>query len=252
VARIRLDQLILERGLAASRERAQRLIQAGLVRVDGHTLDKPGSKVEGDAEIQMLQADHPFVSRGGLKLDGVIEAFGVAVAGRVAADLGASTGGFTDCLLRRGAGRVHAVDVGYGILDWRLRQDVRVRVLERTNVRHVTAEQLGERVDLVVADLSFISLALVLPAVLGILNPGGDAVVLVKPQFELGRGRVGKGGIVRDDADRQDAVDAVRRRAVELGFQALAQLPSPVSGQKGNREIFLHLRSPEGRGGLPS
>jgi 23S rRNA (cytidine1920-2'-O)/16S rRNA (cytidine1409-2'-O)-methyltransferase len=251
VAKLRLDQLLVDRGLAASRERAQRLIQAGVVLVGGQKLDKPGAKVDAEAELRLLEPDHPFASRGGLKLEGVLDGFSVRVQGCVAADLGASTGGFTDCLLQRGAVRVHAVDVGYGLLDWRLRQDPRVHVVERTNVRHLTVEQLGEPVDLVVADLAFISLRLVLPAVLGILRPGGEAVLLVKPQFELGRQHVGKGGIVRDERLRQDAVDAVERSAVQLGFQALGRLPSTVPGQKGNLEIFLHLRAPGERGEVP-
>jgi 23S rRNA (cytidine1920-2'-O)/16S rRNA (cytidine1409-2'-O)-methyltransferase len=243
--RARLDQLLVDRGLAASRDRARRLVEAGKVLVAGRTLDKPGARVPVDAELRLLEPDHPFVSRGGLKLEGVLDPLGVVPEGRICADLGASTGGFTDCLLRRGAARVHAVDVGYGILDWRLRSDPRVRVHERTNVRHLTLEQLGEAVELAVGDLSFISLAMILPAVRRILLPGGEAVVLVKPQFEVGRGRVGKGGIVRDDRLRLAAVEAVLGEARAGGFQALGQMPSPIAGQKGNREVFVHLRALE-------
>jgi 23S rRNA (cytidine1920-2'-O)/16S rRNA (cytidine1409-2'-O)-methyltransferase len=245
VAKLRLDQLLVQRGLAASRERAQRLIEAGAVLVAERRVDKPGSRVDLDAELRLLVADHPFVSRGGLKLEGVLDRLAVSVQGRVVADLGASTGGFTDCLLRRGAARVHAVDVGYGILDWRLRQDPRVHVLERTNARHLTAAALGERVDLVVADLSFISLKLVFPAVREILSAGGMAVLLVKPQFELSARLVGKGGVVRDETLRAQAVDSVLRAALESGFETLGQAASPVPGQKGNQEIFVHLRAPE-------
>ncbi len=241
---VRLDRLLVDRGLAPSRERAQRLILAGEILVADHPATKPGAVVAPDAPIRVRTAPSAFVSRGGEKLAGALDAFGLDVAGLVVLDAGASTGGFTDCLLRRGARRVIAVDVGYGQLAWALRQDPRVVVLERTNARHLTAEALPETPGLVTVDVSFISLALVLPAIQDVLSPGGTIVALVKPQFEAGRGLVGKGGVVRDPVVRAAAVAAVRDAAVGLGLAVRGESDSVLPGPKGNREVFLWLERP--------
>ena len=244
-----MDLLLVERGLAESREKARALIMAGEVWVEGQRVDKAGRAFPKDVEIEVRRQACPYVSRGGLKLQGALDAFALDVAGRVVADLGASTGGFTHCLLIRGARKVYAVDVGYGQLHWSLRRDHRVVVMERVNVRHLTPEALGEMVDLVVADLSFISLTLVLPAVKGVLRPGGEALLLVKPQFEVGREKVGKGGVVREAALRREALERVKKRAEELGFEVLGEMDSPVPGaKKGNVELFLYLRLPQEAG----
>ena len=247
---MRVDRLLVERGLVASRERAQRLIMAGAVLVDDRPVTKPGAVVPDDAPVRLREADSPYVSRGGEKLAGALEAFALEVGGRVALDVGASTGGFTDCLLQRGAERVYAVDVGYGQLAWRLRQDRRVVLRERTNARTLGAGVLPEVVDLAVVDVSFISLALVLPAVAACVRPEGTIVALVKPQFEVGRGRVEKGGVVRDPAARAAAVAAVRCAAEAIPLEVRGESESVLPGPKGNREVFLHLRVPaRGSGG---
>lgn len=240
--RRRLDQLLVERGLAESRARAQALIRAGSVLVDERPCDKPAESVALDAKLRLRERLR-YVSRGGYKLEAALDGFGVDPAGRVAADLGASTGGFTDCLLQRGAARVYAVDVGYGQLAWSLRQDPRVVVMERTNARHL--ESLPEPISLVVGDLSFISLTLMLPAVLRLGAPGADAVLLVKPQFEAGRDGVGKGGVVRDAAVREGAIQRVVEACQALGVEVLGGLDSPLPGAKqGNIEHLIHLRLP--------
>ena len=242
----RLDVLLVERGLAESREKARALIMAGEVWVRGQKVDKAGKVFPPDVEIEVRGQACPYVSRGGLKLEGALDSFGVDVEGKVVADLGASTGGFTHCLLTRGARKVYAIDVGYGQLHWRLRQDPRVVVMERVNVRYLEPGALAEKVDLVVADLSFISLTLVLPGVKGILKEGGEALLLVKPQFEVGREKVGKGGVVRDEALRREALEKVKSRAQELGFRVLGEMDSPVPGaKKGNVELFLYLGLPK-------
>ncbi len=235
--RERLDQLLVARGLAESRTQAQRFIEAGEVRVDGVVVDKPGTKVAHDAEIA-VEARRAFASRGGLKLQAALDAFAVPVAGRVALDVGASTGGFTDVLLQRGAARVYAVDVGYGQLAWELRQDPRVVVMERVNIRHL--ESLPEPPDLVVIDVSFISLKLVLPAVKE-LAPRADVVALIKPQFEVGKGQVGKGGVVRDPAQHRTVLREVLRWAREHGFAVRGLIRSPIQGPAGNVEFLAHL-----------
>jgi 23S rRNA (cytidine1920-2'-O)/16S rRNA (cytidine1409-2'-O)-methyltransferase len=227
----------------ASRERACRLIMAGRVRVDGHVVDKPGTPVAIAAVIDVETDEDSYVSRGGDKLDGGLDHFGTAVEGRVVLDIGASTGGFTDCVLRRGARRVVAVDVGYGQLDWRLRGDDRVSVMERTNARHLMADDIRERPDLVVIDVSFISLTLILPVAARLLAAGGEIVALVKPQFEVARSEVGKGGVVRDPLLHASAVAKVRRCGEELGFECLGECASPLLGPKGNREFFLAFRA---------
>jgi len=236
--KVRLDVLLAERKLAPSREAARRLIMAGEVRVDGELRDKPGLHVARDAALEVRQAPR-FVSRGGEKLAGALAAFALPVAGRVCADVGASTGGFTDCLLQAGAARVYAIDVGYGQLDYRLRADPRVVVLERTNARYV--EALPEPVSLVVVDASFISLRTLLPVLRGWLTPQADLVVLIKPQFEAGRGQVGKGGVVRDPAVHRRVLEEVLRAAQAEGYGLRGLIPSPLRGPAGNAEFLAWL-----------
>lgn len=240
----RLDVLVVERGLAESRTKAQALILAGQVVVDDQRVDKPGAQVSVDAELRLKGEVLPYVSRGGLKLKGAIERFGLDVRGRVAADIGASTGGFTDCLLQEGAVRVHAIDVGYGQLHEKLRTDPRVRSRERVNARYLTEEDLPEKVGVVVIDVSFISLTQVLPSVLSFLEPGGLLVALVKPQFEVGRERIGKGGVVRDAAARQEAIDAVVAFAREQGLNVRGVMDSTLPGPAGNVEALLVADKP--------
>jgi 23S rRNA (cytidine1920-2'-O)/16S rRNA (cytidine1409-2'-O)-methyltransferase len=239
--RERLDKLLVERGLAPSRERARALILAGKVVVGEHTVDKVAVQVDLEASIRLKGEDIPYVSRGGLKLAEGLDSFGVAVAGRIVIDVGASTGGFTDCLLQRGASKVYAVDVGYGQLAWKLREDARVVNMERTNIRQLTPQQLTEQPSLAVIDASFISLEKVLPAVLPLLPADGEIVALIKPQFEVGRGRVGKGGVVRDPALHLEVLDRIRQSAGALGCQVLGITESPLLGPKGNREFLIHL-----------
>ena len=240
----RIDLLLVEKGLAASRAQAQALVMAGAVVAGEARVDKPGQLVDPGLPLRVKEDAAPqrFVSRGGLKLEKALQVFPVDPRGSACADLGASTGGFTDLLLQRGAARVHAVDVGYGQLHPRLRGDPRVRVRERENARLLTRRALGEQVDLVTGDLSFISLRLVLPAVKEILRPGGDAILLVKPQFEVGKGEVGRGGVVRDEAKRRAALEQVKAAARELGFEVSGEAESPIQGPAGNREWLLWLR----------
>ncbi len=239
----RIDKLLVARELVETRTRAQALIMAGKVRVGETTVDKPGTVVPLDAELVVVGQLHPYASRGGLKLAGALDAFeGLEVSGRVAMDVGASTGGFTDCLLQRGAAKVFAIDVGYGQLAWKLVSDDRVVVHDRQNIRKLTPEQIGEPVSLAVADCSFIALAKVLPHLPQFLTHSADAVVLVKPQFELEPDRVGKGGIVRDEAAREDAIASVKAAAEASGFACLGQVTSPIQGRDGNVEFLLWLR----------
>jgi 23S rRNA (cytidine1920-2'-O)/16S rRNA (cytidine1409-2'-O)-methyltransferase len=239
---LRLDERLVREGLADSRTRAQALIRAGQVLVDDTPEDKPGTRVRETAQVRLRAgAEKRFASRGGDKLAGALDDLGVSVAGRACLDVGASTGGFTDCLLQRGARSVVAVDVGYGQLDVRLRSDPRVRVRDRTNARHLAPDALPEPVSLVTADVSFISLRLIAPA-LARCAPDADWLLLVKPQFEVGPERVGKGGVVRDDALRAEAADAVAREAAQHGFAEVARCDSRVAGPSGNREIFVWLR----------
>ncbi|MGE4543738.1 MAG: TlyA family RNA methyltransferase [Pedobacter sp.] len=242
VSKERLDKLLVTRGLVQSRERARALILAGQVVVDHHTVDKAGAQVSTDVSLRLKGEDIPYVSRGGLKLEKALETFAVDVTGQVALDVGASTGGFTDCLLQRGAVRVYAVDVGYGQLAWKLRQDERVVNLERTNIRHLQAETLQEKPGLAVIDASFISLDKVLPATLALLDEQAEVVALIKPQFEVGRGAVGKGGVVRDASQHEEVVERIRRLSEELGCQVLGVTESPILGPKGNREFLIHLQ----------
>jgi 23S rRNA (cytidine1920-2'-O)/16S rRNA (cytidine1409-2'-O)-methyltransferase len=234
----RLDRLLVERGLAASREKAQALIMAGEVLVDGQKAEKPGQPVAVECRLEVL-ARPPFVSRGGLKLDAALDHFAILVTGRVCLDIGASTGGFTDCLLQRGARRVHAVDVGSGQLDWKIRNDPRVVVHEKLNARYLRGEDIGEPVGLAVYDVSFISVTLILPAAMPLLQPGGEMVILVKPQFEVGKGLVGRGGIVREPELQEAACRRVSEAARQLGF-GTDIMESPILGAEGNREFLLY------------
>jgi 23S rRNA (cytidine1920-2'-O)/16S rRNA (cytidine1409-2'-O)-methyltransferase len=240
----RLDQLLVARGLAKSRAQAQALIMAGRVAVEGLAAPKAGALVPEGAQITVKESP-PFVSRGGEKLAGALDHFGVSPAGKVALDSGASTGGFTHVLLTRGASRVYAVDVGYGQLDLSLRDDPRVVVLERVNIRYLPAAAIPEPIDLATLDLSFISLTLVLPKILELLRPGGEIVALVKPQFEVGKGQVGKGGVVRDPQLQEAAIQKVAAAALALGLQVSPAFPSPLKGPKGNQEYFLYVIRPE-------
>ncbi len=241
--KVRLDQRVVDLGLESTRARAQARIQAGEVRLAGQVVDKPGTLVAADA-LPELAARSPYVSRGGEKLAGALDALGVDPRGLRCLDAGVSTGGFSDCVLQRGATNVLALDVGYGQLAAKLRADPRVRVLERTNVRHFELPADEPPFDLILADLSFISLALVLPRLASFARPGGRLLVLVKPQFEVGKGEVGKGGVVRDPAKRAEAVAAVAARARALGLVVVGEAESPLAGPKGNREVFLLLEKP--------
>jgi 23S rRNA (cytidine1920-2'-O)/16S rRNA (cytidine1409-2'-O)-methyltransferase len=243
VPRSRLDLLVVARGLAASRERAQAMILAGQVAVNGAVVSKAGTAIADDAEITLLGRDHPYVGRGGIKLAHALDVFAIAVDGRQALDIGASTGGFTDVLLRRGAARVVALDVGHGQIDWGLRNDARVVVVEGYNARHLALADLPGPVDVVTVDVSFISLAQILPRVAALLNPGADVVALVKPQFEAGRGEVGRKGIVRDPAVHARVLDEVTHAAAECGLERLGLVPSPITGAEGNQEFLMHLRA---------
>jgi len=236
----RLDQLLVARGLARSRAQAQALILAGRVQVEGLPAPKAGTLVPDTARISLTEVS-PFVSRGGEKLAGALDHFYLSPAGKVALDTGASTGGFTHCLLARGAKKVYAVDVGYGQLDAKLRRDPRVVVLERVNIRRLPPAAIPEPIDLATLDLSFISLTLVLPKIMEFLAPRGEILALVKPQFEVGKGQVGKGGVVRDPRLQQEAVQKVAAAATALGFQVSPAFPSPLRGPKGNQEYFLYL-----------
>jgi 23S rRNA (cytidine1920-2'-O)/16S rRNA (cytidine1409-2'-O)-methyltransferase len=237
--RRRLDQALVERGLVTSRERAQAMVRAGLVRVAGVTMGEPDQMVTAEQAIEVAGTT-TYVSRGGEKLAAALDAFAIDPSGRTCLDVGASTGGFTDVLLQRGAARVIAVDVGYGQLAWSLRQDPRVTVLERVNIRHL--ERLPMPADLAVIDVSFISLRLVLPRVRELLTPPGDVVVLVKPQFEVGKGAVGKGGVVRDPEQHREVVSGLSEFAREIGYTVAGEIPSPIVGAKGNREFLLYLK----------
>jgi len=246
---IRLDALLVERGLVASRERARALILAGSVSVEGRTVTKAGASVAPEAKVELASPDHPYVGRGGLKLAHALDVFGITVDGRLALDIGASTGGFTDVLLQRGARRVVALDVGHGQLDWRLRTDPRVVVIERLNARLLTPEHLPPDLgvfDIVTIDVSFISLRHILPPVVGLVDAGTDIVALVKPQFEAGRHEVGKGGIVRSPEVHERVVADVTGAADALGLTRIGLTESPIEGMEGNREFLVHLRTRAG------
>jgi 23S rRNA (cytidine1920-2'-O)/16S rRNA (cytidine1409-2'-O)-methyltransferase len=243
--KIRLDKLVVERGLAPSRERAQALVIAGRVLVNEQKVEKPGASVPQDAVLRVLGDDLRYVGRGGLKLERALEHWKIDLTGRTCVDVGASTGGFTDCMLQHGAARVIAIDTGYGQIAMTLRDDPRVRLLEKTNARYLKPEDVGESADFVAMDVSFISATLVLPAVVESVQSAAssnrlEAVVLVKPQFEVGRELVGKGGIVRDEAAQRSAVEKVTAAMRGLGFEALESIESPILGTEGNREFLLH------------
>jgi 23S rRNA (cytidine1920-2'-O)/16S rRNA (cytidine1409-2'-O)-methyltransferase len=243
--KIRVDKLLVERGLVPSRERAQSLLLAGRVLVNEQKVEKSGASVEDTAEIRLLGGDLRYVSRGGLKLERALEYWRIDVIGKTCADVGASTGGFTDCLLQHGAAKIVAIDTGYGQIDARLRNDERVRLLEKTNARYLDAGQVPEAIDLVAMDVSFISATLVLPAVVSAMFAREDdrrreLVLLIKPQFEVGRAKVGRGGIVRDEAAQTAAVEKVKEAAANLGGRDIEVIDSPITGAEGNREFLLH------------
>jgi 23S rRNA (cytidine1920-2'-O)/16S rRNA (cytidine1409-2'-O)-methyltransferase len=244
LAKKRLDTLMSERGLVTTRERARALILAGQVKVNGTVISKAGAPVADDALIELLTPDHPYVGRGGIKLAHALDVFGIDVTGRIALDVGASTGGFTDVLLQRGASSVIALDVGRGQLDWRLRNDPKVIVREGVNARALTRDDVPHPVDLATIDVAFISLRHIFPALSPVLAPVADVVALVKPQFEAGRDQVGKGGIVSDPAVHEAVLAHVTDAAGAAGFSRLAMTPSPITGAEGNREFFLHLHGP--------
>ena len=241
----RLDILVTERGLAESRETAKPLIMAGQVYVDGQKADKPGDTFSEDAAVEVRGKGLPYVSRGGLKLEKAMREFGLQLQGRTCMDIGASTGGFTDCMLQNGAQRVYSVDVGYGQLAWSLRTDPRVVNLERTNARYLTREQVPEEIGFFSVDVSFISLTLILPAVRPLLAEHGQAVCLIKPQFEAGREKVGKKGVVRDKAVHEEVIEKIRSFALENGFSVLGLTFSPVKGPEGNIEYLIYLERSE-------
>ncbi len=242
--RMRLDKLVVERGLAPTRVKAQALILAGQIEVDGQRAAKAGTQIPGDANIELVGQPMRYASRGGLKLEGALEDFQLDPAGKICLDLGASNGGFTDCLLQHGAAKVHTVDVGKGQLEWKLRQDPRVVVREGINARYLQPEDIGEPVDWVTTDLAFISVTKVLPAAIACAKPGAFFLILVKPQFELSREKVGKGGIVRDPAFHEEAIENVRKAALSLGLEEIGVQASRLPGAGGNHEFFLCCRNP--------
>lgn len=237
----RLDKILVDRGLVQSRERARALIMAGSVVVADHVADKAGTMVPLNSDIRLKGEILPFVSRGGLKLQKALDEFGIDVTGLIVLDVGASTGGFTDCLLQRGARKVIAVDVGYGQLAWKLRQDERVVNLEKTNIRFLTIDKLPEIPDMAVIDASFISLDKVLPNTIRLISDEGAIIALIKPQFEVGRGEVGKGGVVRDEAKHREVIASIRALAERLGLTVESVTESPIRGPKGNREFLIYL-----------
>jgi 23S rRNA (cytidine1920-2'-O)/16S rRNA (cytidine1409-2'-O)-methyltransferase len=238
----RLDKLLVEKGMVQSRERARALIMEGRVTVDGQTLEKPGTPVKVVAQLQIQGEDLPYVGRGGLKLEAALKAFKVDPEGKVVIDVGASTGGFTDCVLQKGAKKVYAIDVGYGQLAWKLQKDPRVINLERRNIRYLKREEVSEEADLILVDTSFISIEKFLPYLVGFLKEGGDLLCLIKPQFEVGKGEVGKGGVVKDSKLHEKVVDRISQFSRGLGLNVGGVIESPLLGPKGNKEFFIHLR----------
>lgn len=249
VSKERIDKLLIEKRIVQSRERARSLIMEGRVIVEDRTIDKPGTKVDVEAQLQIRGEDLPYVSRGGVKLEGALNAFGVHPSGMVVMDVGASTGGFTDCVLQKGAQKVYAVDVGYGQLAWKLRKDPRVVNLERRNIRYLKREEVEEEVDLILIDTSFISIEKYLPHLLGFLRKGGTIISLVKPQFEVGKGEVGKGGVVKDPALHQKVIERISEFSGGLGLKVLRVIESPLLGPKGNKEFFIYLKKVDDHGG---
>jgi len=242
VRKDRFDKLLVERGMAPSREKARALIMAGKVIVGGKRIDKPGVQINEDAQFQLQEGESSYVSRGGEKIEGALKAFAVDPKGMIVMDVGASTGGFTDCILQKGAKKVYAVDVGYGQLAWRLQKDPRVVNLERRNIRYLQREEVQEETDLILIDTSFISVEKFLPHLLGFLKKGGAILSLIKPQFEVGRREVGKGGVVRDKALHEKVIDRISNFSRGLGLTVLGVTESPLLGPKGNREFFIYLK----------
>lgn len=240
--KVRIDKLIFEKGLAPSRERAQAYIMAGKVIVNDQKVEKPGIKVSPEVTIQIKGMDQPYVSRGGLKIEKAIKAFQIPVEGKIAMDVGASTGGFTDCLIQHGVSKVYAIDVGYGQLDWKLVTDERVINMEKTNFRYVTPEDIGEQVDIIVIDVSFISLTKILENCFRFLKPGGVLLALIKPQFEAGKDNIERGGIVNDPKVREQVITSIKDYSLEVGFKVHDITESPIQGKKsGNIEYLIHL-----------
>ncbi len=238
----RLDKIIVEKGIAPSRERAQALIMEGKIFVNGVPSLKAGAMVAEDAAIELKGEDIPYVSRGGLKLEAAIENFNIRLKDKIAMDVGASTGGFTDCMLQNGAKKIYCIDVGYGQLAWKLRQDPRVVLIERTNIRYLEKKKISDEIDIATIDVSFISLTKVVPAVLQFLKEEGEIIALIKPQFEVGKGEVGKGGIVKDEAKRMKAVEFVKESLESLGLETIGVIQSPILGQKGNTEFLIYMK----------
>jgi len=243
--KIRLDQMIMDKGLAQNRQNAKTLIMAGKVLVDNQLLDKPGTLISSDKNILVKGGRNPYVSRGGFKLEKALEVFKIDVSGFDCLDVGASTGGFTDCLLQHGATRIFAVDVGYGQLAWKLRQDPRVHVIERTNIRHMPIEIISRPVDLITIDVSFISLKIVVPEVIQFIGADGVILALIKPQFEVGKGKVGKGGVVKNPVLHRKVIEDLSTFFTEEGFMCKSIIPSPLIGPKGNKEFFIYLKRSE-------
>ncbi len=244
--KVRIDTLLLKRGLAESRHKAQALVLSGVVFVDGKRIEKAGASVDEEADLVVKTRGPQFVSRGGTKLEHVLDHFPVDVHGKIALDVGASTGGFTDCLLKRGAEKIYAVDVGSGQLDYSLRNDSRVVIMEGVNARFLTGEMFPDPINIATIDTSFISLKLILPRVFEVLSSGGDCLALIKPQFEVGKGEVGKGGVVRDPVLHRRVIDEIREFALSLGSTVQGVEESPLKGPKGNREFFIYLHKVEG------
>jgi len=249
VRKERFDKLLVEKGIVQSRERARALIMAGKGFVEGKRIDKPGTMINADARLQLQGEDSLYVSRGGEKMEGALKAFGIDPKGMIIMDIGASTGGFTDCMLQKGAQKVYAVDVGYGQLAWKLQKDLRVVNLERRNVRYLKREEVQEETDLILIDTSFISIEKFLPHLLGFLKKGGSLLCLIKPQFEVGKGEVGKGGVVRNKALHEKVIDRISRFSQRLGLKVLGITESPLLGPKGNKEFFIYLKKESERNG---
>jgi 23S rRNA (cytidine1920-2'-O)/16S rRNA (cytidine1409-2'-O)-methyltransferase len=238
----RLDKILIERGMALSRERARAMIMEGKVLVDGQLIDKPGVRIDIDSKIEVQGEDLKYVSRGGLKLEGALKAFEIDPRDKIVLDVGASTGGFTDCILQNGAKKVYAVDVGYGQLSWKLRKDPRVINLERKNIRYLKREEIEDDIDLILIDTSFISIEKFLPNLLQFLKNEGEILGLIKPQFEVGKGEVGKGGVVRDPNLHRKVIDRISKFSEELGLKVIGVVESPILGPKGNKEFFIYLK----------
>jgi 23S rRNA (cytidine1920-2'-O)/16S rRNA (cytidine1409-2'-O)-methyltransferase len=244
-SRVRLDKLLVDRGLSSSRERARALIMSGAVLVGHHTMDKAGALIAPDADIIIKGQENPYVSRGGLKLQGALSEFGISVRDLVALDVGVSTGGFTDCLLQEGARKVYAVDVGYGQLAWKLRQDNRVVLFERTNIRYFSGEGLVDDIDIATIDVSFISLKLVIPVVINLISGRASVLALIKPQFEAGKSDVGKKGVVRDPAVHTRVIDDIKHFCQQLNLTVKGICDSPITGPAGNKEFFIYVSKEE-------